>query len=446
MSTHRTPAAGAGERAPSEAARPLPVVEDGVVQRSVCMNCGSAHLHEFLDLGDQPNGNSFPTAETKAKELTFPFAMLVCDECWQVQLKEFPSPELLFSDHPYVTGLNVPIVRHFEQLAGRLTASLELAPQSLVIDIGCNDGTLLRKFAEQGMRVLGVDPAKRTGELAREAGITVCRAFWGREAGRSLARLGLEPDLITATAVFYHVPDLHDFLEGLKAVMTADTVFVIQCVSLLDVIQKNQFDHFYLEHSCIHSVGSLTRLFEAHGMHMIDVDLIDVHGGSFLAQIVLDSSPRTTSPSVRRAIDLEAEAGLFELETYRAFARRVERNRTGLVDLLTRLAKDGKRVFALGAPVKGSTLLNYCGITTDLVQCASEVNDFKIGRLTPGTHLPIVDEAKLEEQPDYYLLLSWNFLDYFLDTYRPYLEGGGKFIVPVPEVRIIGGNGEEPIV
>lgn len=434
---------------PALATRPTPgvaITEDGVVRRAGCMNCGSPRLNEFIDLGDQPNGNSFPTAETIPTEETYPFAMLVCEECWLVQIRQFPSAELLFSDHPYVTGLNVPIVRHFEKLAAEQVEKLRLKPNSLVMDIGCNDGTLLSKFVDQGMRVIGVDPSLRTGELAREAGITVLRTFWGEESARSLQQLGLAPDLIMATAVFYHIPDLHDFVAGLARVMKEDSVFVTQCVSLSDVIAKNQYDHFYLEHSCIHSVAPLTRLFRDHGMRIIDVDFVDIHGGSFVAQIVLDSSPRKTNPSVAAALAAERDAGLFEIDTYRAFAERVRTNRDDLLALLRRLKAEGKRVFALGAPVKGSTLLNYCGITSDLVECASEVNPFKIDRFTPGTHIPIVDESRLQEQPDYYLVLSWNFLEYLTERYADFLENGGRFIVPVPEVRITGAKMKEYVL
>ena len=414
-----------------------------VVARTTCMSCGSSALHEFIDLGDQPNGNSFPMEGDTEGELFFPFAMLVCKECWLVQIRQFPSAELLFSDHPYVTGLNVPIVRHFEALSKKLVQELDLKPNSLVIDIGANDGTLLKAFRENGMRVLGIDPGKRTGALAKEFGITVGRTFFGEETARSLTQLGLQPDLITATAVFYHIPDLHDFVAGLAYVMTDDSVFVAQCVSLSDVVAKNQYDHFYLEHSCIYSIIALTRLFEAHGMRLFDVEHIDVHGGSFLAKAVRDSSPRKTQPSVQAAIESEQKAGLDRLETFQAFAERVRKNREDLNASLRRLKEEGKRVFALGAPVKGSTLLNYCGIDSALVECATELNPFKIGHLTPGTHIPIVDEKALQEEPDVYLILTWNFLDYWTEHFADYLEKGGRFLVPVPTVRMIGVGGKE---
>ena len=408
------------------------------MKRKECMNCGSHRLNEFIDLGTQPNGNNFPTEATKDEELLFPISMMVCEDCWQVQIAEFPSQEFLFTDHPYVTGVNVPIVQHFERLAQKAVGKLNLQPNSLVMDIGCNDGTLLKAFQSHGMRVLGVDPGLRTGELAQAEGITVCRTFWNLESGKAMQQLGLYPDLISATAVFYHLPDLHDFIEGLKQIMRSTSVFMVQCVNLQDLIQKNQFDHFYHEHSCIHAISPLKRLFESHGMRLLDVEFMDIHGGSFILYTGLDENPIPTGESIQKAIETEVQAGLQSIETYTAFAARVEKNAKDMLALLTELNQEGKRVYALGAPVKGNTLLNYFKIGPDLVECATEVNQFKIGLLTPGTHIPIVDEQELSEQPDYYLILSWNFLDFLVGKYKQYLLDGGKFIVPVPDVRVLG--------
>ena len=408
------------------------------MKRKECMNCGSHRLYEFIDLGNQPNGNNFPTEVTKDEELLFPISMMVCEDCWQVQIAEFPSKEFLFTDHPYVTGVNVPIVQHFERLAQKAVGKLNLQPNSLVMDIGCNDGTLLKAFQSHGMRVLGVDPGLRTGELAQAEGITVCRTFWNLESGKAMQQLGLYPDLISATAVFYHLPDLHDFIEGLKQIMRSTSVFMVQCVNLQDLIQKNQFDHFYHEHSCIHAISPLKRLFESHGMRLLDVEFMDIHGGSFILYTGLDENPIPTGESIQKAIETEVQAGLQSIETYTAFAARVEKNAKDMLALLTELNQEGKRVYALGAPVKGNTLLNYFKIGPDLVECATEVNQFKIGLLTPGTHIPIVDEQELSEQPDYYLILSWNFLDFLVGKYKQYLLDGGKFIVPVPDVRVLG--------
>jgi SAM-dependent methyltransferase len=409
------------------------------LKNTQCLNCGSTKLERFLDLGDQPNGNRFPDPASPEPEHYFPFSMAVCTECWQVQLEESPTPEFMFTNHPYITGINKPVVEHFDRLAEHIVERFDLPEASLVIDIGCNDGSLLSCFAARGLRVLGVDPGQTTGALCRARGITVCETFWNRDTGRALKHLNVAPHLITATAVFYHVPDLHEFVEALGEVMTEETVFVTQCIYLKDVLEKNQFDHFYHEHIMIHSLAPLERLFEAHEMKLIDVEFDPIHGGSFILYVALKASRHPQSPTVATAIADET-AGLQSIDTYREFAGRAQRNRDALLALLEDLNNEGKTVYGLCAPVKGSTLINYANIGPELVELTTDVNPYKIGKLMPGTHIPIVDETTLSSQPDYYLLLSWNFLDYFLEKYREYLEAGGKFIVPNPEVRVIGAE------
>lgn len=402
--------------------------------------CGAQKLERFINLGDQPNGNNFPTADEFAGEHSFPFAMDVCTDCWEVQLEESPTMEFMFSNHPYVTGVNMPVVAHFDRLVADTLRRFPLAKNSLVVDIGANDGTLLDKFRGAGMRVLGVDPGKRTGELAKKNGISVCETFWNEETAGAIKHLNLKPDLITATAVFYHVEDIHSFVKGLARVMHPNSVFLTQCVYLKDVIEKMQFDHFYHEHTMIHALAPLQRLFAKNGLRMLDVEHYDVHGGSFVLWVGREDSPCPTQAAIQKTIDAERAAGLQKLETYHAFTKRVEKNRDDLVALLRDLRAKGKSVYALGAPLKGSTLLNYCHIGPDLVELATEVNRFKIGRFTPGTHIPIVYEESLTRQPDYYLVLSWNFLDFFVEKYSDYLRAGGKFIVPHPSVRVIGAE------
>lgn len=402
------------------------------------MNCHSDKLYEFIDLGRQPNGNNFLYAEETADEPYFSLTMLVCRECWQCQISEFPSPEFMFSNHPYVSGVNAPVVKHFNELAAHVVEKVGLKENDLVIDIGCNDGSLLRCFADNGMRVLGVDPGERTGELARRQGITVFRQFWCHDTGKSLRQLGVKPNVITATAVFYHVPDLHDFVSGLTEVMDENSVFVVQGVNLRDLIEKNEFDHFYHEHSCIHSIAPLQRLFGAHGLYIQDIEMSPIHGGSFILYVRRKESDVPVTEAVAEQVALDEAAGLSRLETYDAFAERVRKNVTDLTELLRKLKSEGKTVYALGAPVKGSTLLNYGGIGPELVPYATEVNQFKIGRVTPGTHIPVVSEDDVGGPPDYYLVLAWNFADYLREKFDDYLSSGGRFIVPVPDVQVLG--------
>lgn len=404
------------------------------------MNCGGTDLHLVLDLGDQPNGNNFLRAEEIDSEVTFPLKMIVCRNCWQVQIDQCPQQELLFGDHPYLSGVNQPVVDHFDRLATHICKKFDLQAGQLVLDIGCNDGTLLSAFRKNGTNTLGIDPGKRVTDIAKQNGHVVCRRFFNLSNAQALADVGLKPDLITATAVFYHAPDLHDFLDGIEALLEGDSVFVVQAVSLKDLVEGLQFDHFYHEHSCIHSVTALQNLLKPHRLRLLDVEHWPIHGGSFVAYIGREDHGMATAESVARAQADEQAAGLSSLARYETFARDVAGNMDALKSLLVKLKSESKSVYGLGAPLKGSTLLNYAGIGPDLVSCLTEVNAFKIGRLAPGVHIPVVDERTIGDQPDYYLVLSWNFIDHFIEKYAGYLAAGGKFIVPVPELRVIGSE------
>ena len=404
------------------------------------MNCQSSDLERFIDLGNQPNGNVFPSKDELDDERVYPCVMLVCTQCWQVQLEEFPSADSMFTNHPYITGINQPVVSHFEQLADDIVEKFSIPTNSLVLDIGANDGTLLSKFQNRGMRVLGIDPCKRTGELAQDAGITVFRAFWNKQSAEAIKQLGVYPDLVTATAVFYHVEDIHSFVQGLEIIMKENTVFCVQGVYLKDLLEKLQFDHFYHEHTMIHSITPLQNLFSNYGLRLLDIDFYPVHGGSFALYIGREESSYPTTKKISEVIIKEKDKGLNQLQTYLSFSKSVENNKKLLLSLLKKIKAEGKIVFGIGAPLKGSTLLNYCGIGPEFVKCLVEVNPYKIGRYSPGTHIPIVSEDLMSESPDYYLLLSWNFLDFFIDKYADYLNSGGKFIIPHPTVKIFTKN------
>lgn len=405
------------------------------------MNCYSPDLEQFIDFGKQPSGNVFPSLHEIRDEQKFPFAMEVCTQCWQVQLEEFPSAELTFINYPYITGINQPVVSHFEKLVDDIVQKFPISERSLVLDIGANDGTLLSKFRDRGMNVLGIDPCKRTGKLALDRGITVFEAFWNKKTAEAMRDLGISPDLITATAVFYHVEDIHSFIQGLDIIMGDNTIFCTQCVYLKDLIENIQFDHFYHEHTMIHAIGPLQRLFSQYKLRLLDVDFYPVHGKSFVLYVGRETSPFPTTRNIDAAIAEEKRAGLTQLQTYLNFSKRVERNKQKLISLLKQFKSSGKRVFGIGAPLKGSTLLNYYGIGPDLLECVTEINQHKIGRYTPGTHVPILSENEINEQPDYYLLLAWNYLDFFMEKYSKYLANGGKFIIPHPNVKIIGKDG-----
>ncbi len=388
----------------------------------------------------QPSGNTFVTQDEIADEKFYPLRMGVCHSCWQVQLQDHLDSKLLFDDHPYLTGTNKPIVDHFGQLARQITEKYGLGPSDLVLDIGCNDGTLLSQFSDQGVSTMGVEPSTRIARIANASGHVVANTFWNGSIGRYMSRMGLRPKVITAMSVFYHVSDLNDFVAGVEHVMEENTVFVIQAVSLMSLLEKNQFDHFYHEHTCIHSLSTIRAIIGRQKLVVIDVEEVDVHGGSFIAYIARRDSGFEISPRVAAFAEKERASGLHQMDTYAEFAGRVERIAGTLKQKLIELKQEGKSVYGLGAPLKSTTFMNYAKIDGSLIECLTEVNELKIGKLSPGLHIPVVDERTLENEPDYYLVFAWNYLDYLLEKKRDYLKAGGAFIVPFPEMQIITGD------
>lgn len=407
------------------------------MQPAVCIICNGTTLTKFIDFGRVPNVNRFPSEHTKNKEQSLPIAMLVCRTCWCVQLEHFSSPEYLFSGQPYVTGLNVPTVQYFKKLVPHVIKKLSLKPSDLVLDIGCNDGTLLEIFKNHGMKIMGVDPSRKTYARAAAKEIPVMKRFWNKQLGSRLHARGISPALITATAVFYHVPDLHDFVRGIREVMHRETVFMVQCLYLKDVIDKNQVENIYHEHRAIHAIAPLVRLFSMHMMRVLDVEFSTLHGGSFIMYVGRADHPMPTSARLWAALLRERQAQLYSLETYKKFAVRVNRNIRSLRALLQDLKAKGKTVYALGAPAKGNMLLYIARIRRQHIPYAVEVNAFKVGRVTPGTHIPIVSEHEIGRPPDYYFILSWNYLEYFMKKYRSFLTNGGRFIVADPHPHIV---------
>lgn len=407
---------------------------------SACMTCGAETVTLFLDLGLQPSGNAFLTEDQVAAEQRYPLRMGVCESCWQVQLMQHLDRNLLFEDHPYLTGTNKPVVAHFAGLTQRLKDRFDLTPADLVVDIGCNDATLLTQFKALGLTTMGVEPSRRIAGMARQAGHVVANTFWSHDAAQGFKTLGLRPKLITAMSVFYHVSNLHDFLDGLELVMESDSVFVVQAVSLMSLLEGNQFDHFYHEHTCIHSMTALQEILKRHNLKIIDVEDADIHGGSFIAILARRDSGYPTSPNVARYFERELAAGLCKIETYTSFGRQAEQIARDLRAMLVDLKRQHKRVYGLGAPLKSSTFLNFADIDSTMIECLTEVNALKIGKLSPGKHIPVVDEGQLPHEPDCYVVFAWNYLDFLIEKKRGFLEAGGKFIVPFPNLRVIGAD------
>lgn len=404
-----------------------------------CKNCGSNSVNIFLDLGNQPNGNIFIDPDKIDTESWYAMQMGVCQECWQVQLLDHPPVEDMFINHPYITGLNKPVLQHFQTWVDDMIDEFNIDSKSLVFDIGANDGSLLKEFKQRGFKVLGIDPCLTS--KFNSNGIEILNEFWGLKTALKLKHQKLQPKLITASAVFYHIEDIHDFVLGVKEVMTDDTIFCTQCIYLDDIINKLQYDQFYHEHTFIHSLTPLKRLFEHHNLKLLNIKWYPIHGGSFVLSIgTKNSRYRPNEKQINSFLKKEKENGLLNLETYFEFSKKVEKQKATLKELLTRISTEGKTVVGLGAPLKSSTLLNYCDIDSKLVKYIAEINPLKIGKLSPGTHIPIISEKDLNFKPDYFLLLTWNFKDHFINKYRKHIMEGVKMIIPNPEVEIIDKN------
>ncbi len=399
-----------------------------------CINCGSPSLRRFIDLGDQPNGNHFPSESEKNSELKFPFAMSVCTECWQVQLEEFPLDGVHVLEPSVHHGGQQPVVSHFRTMSIDVFSATASSPTA-----SCSTSA---RMMERSWPISGQGDAgarhrsrARTGRLCRSNGITVCETFWNSETADAIKLLNLKPDLITATAVFYHVPDLHDFIRGLRSVMSDRTVFLTQCVYMKDVIEKLQFDHFYHEHTMMHAItrrsSGLREPRDApagRGLLRCSRRLLRSHVG--LENCVFETSETWTGRFVRRR---RRGWMICDLRAFHPPGRR-EPERTRVLAPGSQGA--GKTRLRLGAPLKGSTLLNYCGIGPDLVELATEVNQFKIGKLTPEPTFP--SSRRPAWFPTGLLLAPLLEFPRFLPTeVCGFPHRRGKFIVPHPSVRII---------
>ena len=399
---------------------------------TACRSCGATQLEKVLSLGRTPLANALLRAEDlELPEPTFPLELVFCPACALVQITETVPPEQLFSHYLYLSSFSDTMVKHSEELAARLVRDRRLDRDSLVIEVASNDGYLLQFYKQAGVPVLGIEPAANVAEVAELKGIPTLVRFFGRDLAAELRSSGRRADVIHANNVLAHVADLNGFVAGLALTLKDGGVAVIEAPHVKPMIERLEFDTIYHEHLCYYSLTALQPLFKRHGLEIVDVFEIPLHGGSLQVHASLGGSP---SDRVVRLLQDEREAGVGELEFYRDFGDKVLRLRKSLVATLEDLKSSGSRIAAYGASAKGATLLNYCHIGRETIEFVADRSTVKQGLYTPGAHLPIKSpESLLTERPDHVLLLTWNFADEILQQQAAYREQGGKFIIPVPE-------------
>ncbi len=404
-----------------------------------CRSCGHGGPQPVLSLGETPLANALvDEADLERPEARFPLDLVFCPECTLVQITETVPPETLFADYPYFSSFSDTMLAHADALATRVCGERGLGARSLVVEVASNDGYLLQFYRKRGVPVLGIEPARNVAAVAEaERGVPTLCEFFTHELAERLVGEGRRADVIHANNVLAHVPDPNGFARGLGALLRPDGVASIEVPYLLEMIDQVEFDTIYHEHLSYFSVTALCRLFERHGLVLADVERLPIHGGSLRAWVA-HRSRGEPGPAVQAMLAEEARRGADGLAFYLDFSERVGSLCRSLRELLARLRGEGARIAAYGAAAKGSTLLHTLGIEPDLLDFVADRSSVKQGRYMPGLHIPIVPPTGLlEDAPDYVLLLTWNFADEILAQQAEYRRRGGRFIVPLPEPRIV---------
>jgi SAM-dependent methyltransferase len=405
--------------------------------RTTCRSCDSTDLNVFLDLGNTPLADRLIKAdELNDEELRFPLKVALCGECSLVQILETVDPKILFADdYPYYSSFSPFLLQHSKENALDLMERRSLDNNSLVIELASNDGYLLKNYVEAGVPVLGIDPADGPAQAANDIGVPTRCDFFTSELAAQLAAEGQLADVIHGNNVLAHVADTNGFVAGIKTLLKPTGVAVIEAPYLKPLIDHCEFDTIYHEHLCYFSVTALDKLFRRHGLYLNEIKHLSIHGGSL--RLYVEPQERV-GDSVKSALREEHEIGMDSNAYFEDFSKRVNHVKTALTEMLTDLRKQGKTIAAYGAAAKGATLINHIGIGTDLVDFVVDRNVHKQGKYMPGQKIPILaPEALLERQPDYVLLLAWNFADEIREQQSEYEALGGKFIKPVPDPVVL---------
>ena len=406
---------------------------------SGCRFCGSKLEHIFVDLGASPLVQSFLSSDKlNQMEPFYPLQVFVCGKCFLVQLQEFVAPENIFSDYLYFASYSDTWLAHAKRYTDEMVRRFPISEKSLVIEIASNDGYLLQYFAEKNIPVLGVEPAANVAQVAAKKGISSITKFFSRETAKELVAAGKRADLLLGNNVLAHVPDVNDFVEGMKILLKPQGVITMEFPHLMQLMEQNQFDTIYHEHFSYFSFLTVQKIFAAHGLTLFDVEELPTHGGSL--RIFARHAEDSTKPVGQAVTDLcarEEAGGYARLETYSRFAEQVKETKRKLLEFLINAKRNGKKIAAYGAAAKGNTLLNYCAIRTDFLDYTVDRSPYKQGMFLPGTRIPVYSPDQIKRtQPDYLLILPWNLKDEIIQQNAYIRDWGGQFVVPIPEVTV----------
>ena len=412
---------------------------------AACRNCGAPLATTFVNLGMSPLCESFvPPSRLQEPEPFYPLHVFVCDRCLLVQLLAYVSGEAIFSDYAYYSSYSDSYLTHAKRYVAMAIERFGLTPAHRVVEVGSNDGYLLRYVMEAGIQALGIEPAANVAQDAVARGIPTLVKFFGGETARALAADGVRADLMVANNVIAHVADLNDFVDGFARLLAPAGIWTIEIPHLLRLVEGTQYDTIYHEHYSYFSFHAMEDVLRRHGLEVFDVEEIWTHGGSlryFVRHAGEDGrgGRLAVTPRVAEMREREREAGVTSLDWYAGFGDRVERSKWALLEFLIGVRREGKRVAGYGAPGKGNTLLNYCGIRTDLLEYTVDRNPHKHGMYLPGTRIPIHPPERIfETRPDYVLILPWNLAEEIVGQMHAVREWGGQFVVPIPLVRVLG--------
>ena len=405
-----------------------------------CRFCAAPLAETFVDLGSTPLSNAYPTREQldRGREAFFPLHAWVCSKCLLVQLEAFETPDHIFGDYAYFSSCSDSWLEHCRRYVSDISRRLGLGASSRVVELASNDGYLLQYFVEKNIPVLGIEPAANVAEAAVARGVPTEVVFFGVQTAKNLRAKGIAADLLIGNNVLAHVPDLNDFVEGMSLLLAEGGTITMEFPHLLRLIEQNQFDTIYHEHFSYFSLYTAEKVFAHHGLRIYDVQELPTHGGSLrIFACRANNASLPTTPAVAELKGREKQFGLLDLQTYKKFPEAVKTICEQLTDFLRQCRTDGKSVIGYGAPAKGNTLLNACGVTEELLAFTVDRNEYKQGRYLPGTHIPIRRPADLlKARPDYVLILPWNLKQEISGQLKEIRSWGGKFVIPIPQLEV----------